>query len=139
MKVKFEASELEGSTFLGEGDHLCTITRVEHKDSRKGDPMIEVDFTAINGKSTRDWFMLAGNKFKLGGLSVACGFSKEALASSGLETADLYGKRVRVIREVKGKETYETRDGETKERNRYENSYLPPEGGSVASNEEIPF
>lgn len=141
MEVQFDSGELEGNKYLGEGTYICTISKIDHRQSKaKGDPMIEVEFTAENGKSTRDWFMLAGNKFKLGGLAIAAGFKKEALLSGKFRTESLQGKRLKVVREAKGKETY-LKDGEQKERTIYENSYLQTEGNAAtaASDDDIPF
>lgn len=141
MEVQFESGELEGSKYLGEGTYACLISKLEHKNSKKGDPMIEVEFLAQNGKTTRDWFMLAGNKFKLASLALAAGFKKEDLVAKKFRTESLANRTVKVVRELKGKETYVNRENETKERNVYENSYLPTEGNAAtaASDDELPF
>lgn len=130
-QIMFDEGELEGSKYLGEGTHNCLITKVEAKTSKKGGAMIEVEFTAQNGRTTRDWFMMEGNKFKLAALALACGFTKEKLLKGEFTTQSLQGKGVKVVREVKG--------ADEQGRKNYENSYLPSEAKTAVTPDEIPF
>lgn len=133
-QIMFDEGELEGSKYLGEGQHNCLITSVEAKISKKGGAMVEVGFTAQNGRTTRDWFMLEGNKFKLASLALACGFTKTQLLAGQFNTVALQGKGVKVVREIKGTDE--------QGRKNYENSYLPAEGGATmaaGNSQDIPF
>ena len=132
MQIKFEAAELEGGSYLGEGEHECAITKVESKVSKAGKPMLEIEFRSKADKTCRDWFTVEGNKFKLAALAMASGTPKETLLSRAFDTASLHGKFVKVVREVVGKDEAG--------KNRYENYYKP--SGVVPSThgrDEIPF
>lgn len=132
MQIKFEASELEERNYLGEGEHDCRITNVEHKQSKKGDPMVEVTFSDATTKTTRDWFMLTGNKFKLAGLALATGVPKASLLSGDFTTEMLKGRQVKVIRKITGKDA--------QGRNNYENSYLASGAMKPSeSDDSLPF
>lgn len=138
MNIKFDEGEVEGSKYLGIGEHEVTITAIKPGASKtKGTPQIEVEFSARSGKTTRDWFVTEGNKFKLAALAIACGFTKEDLLSGRFSTDMLARKRLRVVREVTGM----TEDG----KNKYEQSYLPTQAtgavGGPAGHEDpsIPF
>ncbi len=133
MNIRFESSELETSQYLGEGEHECAITKIEAQTSKAGNPMIQLEFRAASGKTTRDWFPTSGNKFKLGGLAVAAGVPKEVLLAGGFTTESLAGKYVKVVRQITGKNT----EG----KNQYENSYLASANAkpSTSGSEEIPF
>lgn len=133
-QIVFDEGELEGSKYLGEGTYNCLITRVEAKTSKdKGTPMVEIEFTAQNGRGSRDWFVTEGNKFKLASLALACGFTKEQLIKGEFTTQALQGRGVRLVREVKGTDS--------QGRKNYENSYLAVEGRASApqADDTIPF
>lgn len=131
MQVKFDAGELEANKYLGEGEHECAISKIEQKPSKKGQQMIEVEFKSRSGKTTRDWFMLEGNKFKLATLAMATGVPRETLLAGGFTTESLAGKFVKVVREITGKDT----EG----RNQYENTFLASANTPSMTNDEIPF
>jgi hypothetical protein len=136
MEVRFEEGELTQNKYLGEGEHACTIIKVEHQQSKKtGGAMIEVTFADSSQKTTRDWFVLTGNKFKLAGLALAAGFQKASLLSGAFTTEQLMGKQLKVIRKITGQEEYQG-----KMRDRYENDYLPLGGKqSEQHSDDIPF
>lgn len=133
MRVKFTEQDLTGNKYLNEGKHNCTIASLEHKQSKKGDPMLEITFQDHAQRTTRDWFMIT-NPFKLGALAIAAGFEKGLLESGDWDTAMLQGRKVVVVREKVGEEMYEG-----KMRPRYENTYLKADGARAASSEDIPF
>lgn len=131
MIVSFTDSEMEDSKYLGDGVHECVISKLEHRNSKSGKPMVEAHFTDSAGKSTRDWFMLeGGGKYKLALLAIACGFSKDELKGGRFDTAMLGNKSVKVTRSVTGK----TEDGKTLHENSYSPSSKQPNTGS-----DIPF
>lgn len=135
MGITFDDGELEGSSYLGEGEHSVRVSAIKPMQSKdKGTPMIEVEFTAMSGKKTRDWFVTTGNKFKLAALAMAAGYSKEQLKAGAFETPNLAGKSLKLVREAKGQ------NAEGKKQ--YENTYLPGasgSGGAVAPTDDIPF
>lgn len=131
--MKFDEGELSGGNYLGEGSHEVRITSVKAGQSKtKGTPQVEVEFSSHSGKTTRDWFVTEGNKFKLAALALACGWKKEDLLAGRFSTEQLPGKRLKVVREIVGK----TEDN----KNKYENSYLPSEiSAAPQPQNEIPF
>lgn len=141
MNLKFEESELSDGKYLGAGDHNCRITKIEKKPSKKGGDNIEVEFTSAAENTTRDWFSISGNKFKLARLAVACGFTKEQLLAGQFDTAMLANKFVRVVREVTGEEAITDKDGKPTTRKNYNNTYLPSPNAkaSAAIDDSIPF
>lgn len=136
MDIRFDEEDLSGGKYLGAGIFACQIITVNHTNSKKGDPMLEVEFGADNGKTTKDWFMLSGKKFKLASLALALGHSKEDLLAGRFKTEGLMGKKVKVVREKTGEEEYKG-----KMVARYENSYLPLDGAKApaSTDEEVPF
>lgn len=138
MDIKFDTEDLEGGQYLGEGEHECTISAIENKLTKaKQEPMLEMTFTSVSGKSTRDWFMLVGKKFKLAQLALATGSSKEQLLAGSFNPMMLRGRKVKVLRKITGTEMYGTPPKPT---NKYENDYLPSgQQQTAASSEEIPF
>lgn len=119
MQVTFTEGDLEERKFLGEGQFLCCVSHIEHKTSKNGDPMIEVQMTdEWSGKTTRDWFLTTKNKFKLGGFAIAAGVAKNLLLAGQFKTEDLQGKKIMVSRKITGQDS----EG----RNSYENSYSAP-------------
>ncbi len=141
MNLTFDSGELEGSKYLGAGTHECRITKIERKGNKKGTgELVEIEFTAASGRSTRDWFPITGNKFKLGGLAIACGFSKELLLGGKFDTAQLANRFVKVVREVTGEEAYTDKDGKAQTRKNFESHYLPSAQGAPSQTEDtIPF
>lgn len=130
MKVEFSKIDEEmPSKYLNAGTFICTITKVEVKDSKKGDKMVELEFSDSFGKSCRDWFLLtAGQKFKLLHLVKAAG-----LNPSTFDTDQLLRRQVTVERTKTG-----TREYNGKAVDNFENSYSAP-SGTPAKTEEIPF
>lgn len=133
MRVKFDDSELEGTKYLGEGEFVCTITKLDHKQSKSGKAMLEAEFSDSSGRTTRDWFMLEGNKFKLAALAKATGIDNAYLQSGDFDTSTLQGRKVNVQRHKKGEEMW---DGKMVPR--YENHYTAAPGNPVHQ-DEIPF
>lgn len=133
MNIKFDEIELEGSTFLGVGVHDCMISGIKAGVAKSnGNPNIEVEFKARNGKTARDWFPTAGNKFKLGGLALACGFTKADLLAGRFSTEMLANKAVKLVKEIVGKDPAG--------KDKYEQTYLPSETApSTTSDDTIPF
>ena len=140
MKMNFTADAFkERGQFLGEGVHTVTITKVEDKLSKKGDPMVEVEFSDSEGRTARDWFMNNENMaWKMAQLALAAGFTRDAIMTVNWDTSMLKGKRLKLIKEITGKEVWEG-----KERNKYAQSYhqLDSNAGSAqaANDDTIPF
>lgn len=140
MILTFDSGELEGSKYLGEGTHECRISKIERKPTKKGGEMVEIEFMAASERTARDWFPITGNKFKLGGLAIACGFNKELLLSGKFDTAQLANRFVKVVREVTGEESYTDKDGKAQTRKNYQSVYLPSAQGAPSQTmDEIPF
>lgn len=143
MKVKFTGEDLESSNYLGEGQFVCTITKVEEKQSKTGKQMIEVEMTNL-GKTTRDWFLTSEHVFKLGGFALACGFPDALLKSGDFDTKMLLQRKLVVTRKKTGKEVY---DG--KEKDKWESIYsrlgsdgetgTPGNNSDAARTDDIPF
>lgn len=133
MQVTFNDSEMEASKFLGEGTHSAFVSKMEMKLSKGGSRMMETEFSTIDGRTCRDWFVLEGaGKFKLALLAQAVGFTKEQLKSGAFSTEMLQGKGVTLHRKITGKNS----DG----KNLYENDYAIQSGGDAkASSDDMPF
>lgn len=143
MEIRFEESELEGGTYLGAGTHEVRITKIEKKGNKKGTgENLEIEFTSAAEQTTRDWFPVTGNKFKLAKLALACGFDKGYLIRGGFDTAMLAHKNVRLVREVTGEEAFVDSSGKAGTRKNYQNSYLPSQAkppSAASADSEIPF
>ena len=105
MLIKFShEDESMPSKFLNDGVFNCAITKMEHKNSKAGDAMVEAEFTDIvSGKTTREWFMVAAgfNKFKLLQLVKAAGLNPQSF-----DTEQLLRKQVCVTRTKSGEREY---------------------------------
>ena len=55
MQLKFDGGELEGSKYLGAGEHNCRITKIEKKPTKKGGEMVEIEFTAASGRTSNPY------------------------------------------------------------------------------------
>lgn len=140
MRVTFTKEDMNTSSFLGEGQHSVVITSATDTTSKAGKPMITVEFTAANGKSCMDWFTMEFKK-KLWSLALATGIPAGVLEQEGVETAELRGKKLTLVRAVTGKRVYTDKEGVAKEADQFENSYLPLSAGGSESftQENIPF
>lgn len=137
MKIRFNDDDSVQSKFLGEGQHEVRVTKIDDKPSKKGMPMLTIEFTADNGKTCIDWFVLEFKK-KLYGLALAAGATPEILKSGEWDSAELFGKRIMLIRTTVGKRSYTDKDGNPQEADNFENSYLPLENKSFTDS-NIPF
>lgn len=136
MNVTFTNEELEGSKYLGEGEHNVFVKTMTAKQSKAGNPMIEIEFADVTQKTSRDFFPTSGNKFKLAALAIACGFKKEALVSGAFNTESLQGKQLKLVKKKTGVEIW---DG--KERATWSTDYIPSatQQSSTQQDEDLPF
>lgn len=135
MRIRFTENDAKTSSFLGEGQHEVTITSAVDGQSKSGKDMITVEFTASNGKSCKDWFVTEFTK-KLYSLALAAGIPSGVLMAEGVETAELRGKKLTLIRTVIGKRSYQDKDGVAQETDNFENSYVPSSGSFT--NDDFP-
>jgi len=142
MRMQFTDEDAVQHNFLNEGQHTVSITKVTEGNSKSGKPMTTVEFTAPNGKTCQDWFVHEFKK-KLYRLALATGATPELLKSGEWATEMLQGKKLQLVRTVKGKRTYVDKEGVAREADDFENSYLPLSAGSSASSsfteDTIPF
>lgn len=144
MGINFTADDLEGGSYLGEGEHEVTVTQVEAKNSKAGNPMTVVTMATASGKSALEFFSHVDKaRFKIAGFARACGFSKEYLLAGKFTMEQLKGKRLRMIKTKTGVEMHEG-----KERGVYEQEYAtsqvntgaqPQELASQVGKDDLPF
>lgn len=72
-----------------EGPHLCMVSAATFKTSRKGNPMIELDFEIIDpqdpdkGKTLKEWIVLVDTAWGYGKLNDLCRTIDEAMEAIG--------------------------------------------------------
>lgn len=125
MRIKFDDGDMvQESKFLGEGEHIVTITSATIGKSQSGKDMLTVEFTAPNGKTCKDWFVLEFKR-KLHSLALASGATPGLLKSGEWEEHMLLGKKVVLIRSITGKRPYVDKEGVAREGDKFENAYAP--------------
>lgn len=141
MHITFDNDkDLNGSTFLPEGTHTVTITGTQDTTSHSGNPMTVVVMTDALGRTCADR-LVATAKWKFALLGKAIGMSKELLKAEGLNTANLQGCQLTVVREKDGT-TWTNDEGKTFDN--LKTSYVPAEsttatGTSNEMTDDIPF
>jgi len=133
MKFSFKDDDLDnGSTMLGEGEHVVSICDVEQTKSQKGNDMAIVSFKDKHGRGYMEYYV-DSMPWKIGQLAIAAGIPKGTLLNAGLDPELLMGKKVSVLREKDGE--YTNSKGNTYPN--YSNTYHALD--SVETMDEIPF
>lgn len=136
VRVTFaDESDLEGNTFLGTGEHDVTITKVEDGKSSTGNPMVTFTFSDAHGRTFQERCSSAA-KWKFGEIAMAVGMTKQYLMTEGLETDQLVGSPLKVLREKDG--TYTNNKGEV--RDNIKTTYLAgPQTTNQATEDDFGF
>lgn len=124
---------VQASTYLEEGESVCSVVKVEDKASKdKGTPMVVVTLRDRLGRSDMENFVLSDKAlFRLKGFAIACGIPEERL-NGKFNTDELRGKSVLVIKRLKGMRTIPTETG-PKEVKDFERAFGPASGAPSAA------
>lgn len=147
-----DLSKVSAVNYLPEGETICTVKKAVDTVSRENKtPMIEVELTDRLGRSDKVNFVLSEKAlFRIKIFALACGFKEEQM--SKFDTSKLVGKKVLVIKSLKGMRTITTDSG-PKEVKDYDHNFGPADfstasdpadlsqgkAGGGFTEDEIPF
>jgi hypothetical protein len=135
MIYKFQDKDLEGGTYLPEGEHEVAIVRCMAEKSKAGNDMLVVEMADKFGRQVKEYFLTdAKNMWKLAKFAIACGFNKESLKSVGLDTNQLPGRKLIAVKKQTGVKVVEG-----KEKKEFNVEFFPAAHTEEKKEDEIPF
>lgn len=135
MIIKFSDKDLDGGSYLPEGEHEVSIVRALAETSKAGNDMIVVEIADKFGRQLKEYFLTdAKSLWKLARFAVSCGFDKESLKNVGLDTASLVGRKMIAVKKQTGVKIF---DG--KEKKEFHTEFFPCAQDKAKEEEVLPF